>query len=83
MFLPLWLLCVAFVRESVGTLAGYLFLIPVMIFVLSWTFVPAQRRLLSRPELLIAAGVIILGACIFEGVFRLPSFRSRGAAQGI
>ena len=68
-FLPLWLLCLAFVRSAVGTLAGFLFLIPVLTFALSLVFLPDQLKVILHPAVILSAGLIVVGCCIFEGLF--------------
>jgi drug/metabolite transporter (DMT)-like permease len=69
LFLPLWLLCLGFVRASLGRFSAYLFLIPIFTFILGPLLVKGQLALITRPSILVGAGLALCGFCVFEGLF--------------
>lgn len=69
-FLPLWLLCYAFVRSSVGQLASYLFLIAVFTFVLAPLLVERLWDPTRLPIVLISAVLLLIGYVIGVGLLR-------------
>lgn len=67
-FLPLWLLCYAFVRSSVGQLASYLFLIAVFTFALARILVQRPWNPTRMPFVWISGAVLLLGYMVAEGL---------------
>ena len=76
-FLPLWLLCYAFVRSSVGQLASYLFLIAVFTFALAPLLVKRTWDPTRFPQVLVSAMLLLIGYVIAEGLLKRPK-RSGG-----
>jgi drug/metabolite transporter (DMT)-like permease len=77
-FLPLWLLCYAFVYSSVGQLAAYLFLIPVFTFVLGPLLVNREWNRILLPEIWGSAILLLIGYCVAEGFIK-QSGKAKGA----
>lgn len=70
-FLPLWLLCRAFVRSSVGQLASYLFLIAVFTFVLAPLVVARAWNPARMPAVWVSAVLLLVGYLVAEGLIKL------------
>lgn len=69
-FLPLWLLCSAFVKSSVGDLASYLFLIAVFTFILAPLLVNRVYDPTKLPNVLVSAILLLIGFVIAQGLLK-------------
>jgi len=68
-FLPLWLLCFGFMKDSLAKFSSYNFLIPIFTILLSLFNDEAVKRF-SHPPIYIGMGLIIIGFFVSEGFFK-------------
>ena len=79
-FLPLWLLCIGLMRESLGRFSAYLFLIPVFTFVLGPMWARDESGVLNQTEIVLGVVLALVGYCVFEGIL---TRRTRSAPQPV
>lgn len=74
-FLPLWLLCYAFIRESLGRFSIYLLFIPVFTVIIGAIFRTDRLSIYKNQLFLIGSGIILFGFLFFEGAIFLKAKR--------
>jgi drug/metabolite transporter (DMT)-like permease len=67
-FLPLYLLCYAFMNETLGRFSIYIFFIPLFTVLLGLLFFP-QLTIYKNPIFIVGAAIILFSFLLFEGVF--------------
>jgi drug/metabolite transporter (DMT)-like permease len=68
-FLPLWLLCYAFMKESLGRFSIYLLFIPVFTVVIGALFKIKRFDIYQNNLFIIGSLIIIVSFLVFEGAF--------------
>lgn len=71
-FLPLWLLCYAFMRESLRRFSIYLLFIPVFTVLIGALFGTDRVDIYENPLFLTGSAIILVGFLIFERILFKP-----------
>ncbi len=67
-FLPLYLLCYAFMKETLGRFSIYIFFVPLFTVLLGLIFLP-QLTIYRNTMFIVGAVIILFSFLLFEGVF--------------
>ena len=79
-FLPLWLMCFGFMKESIAQFSVYIFLIPIYTFILGPIIVAGEFEKLTQPKILLGTLLVFAGYLIFDGrTFSRPKLQKKAA----